>query len=84
MKDPLLPLSLIKALIIMTPLRKKSVLRQKGLQLKWLFYPFKLSEITSVTRKHVLSGYWLIINRSARTKTLAVHKIRETVSKHLD
>lgn len=48
----------------MTPLRKKSELRQKASLLKWLFYPFELSEITSVTQNHVLSSYWFIINQS--------------------
>lgn len=55
----------------MTPLKKKSELRQKASLLKWLFYPFELSEITSVTQNHVLSSYWFIINHSKILKPIS-------------
>jgi len=45
--------------------KKNSELRQKALLLKWLFYSFKLSEITSATQNHEFPGYWFIINQSA-------------------
>lgn len=59
----------------MTSLRKKNEPRQKDSLLKWLFYTFKLSEITESCALELLVHY----NPFFNTKALSEHKLREPI-----